>query len=78
VKKERRLMKESLSKSPTAGLARFITDLRYERIPSEVISYVKICILDTLGCALYGSTLPWGKNVVQFVKECGAWRVWKM
>ena len=67
-------MKEATSKSPTAGLARFITDLRYERIPSEVISHVKICILDTLGCALYGSTLPWGKIVVQFVKECGAGR----
>lgn len=67
-------MIEATSKSPTAGLARFITDLRYERIPSEVISHVKICILDTLGCALYGSTLPWGKIVVQFVKECGAGR----
>jgi 2-methylcitrate dehydratase PrpD len=67
-------MKEATSKSPTAGLARFITDLRYERIPSEVISHVKICILDTLGCALYGSTLPWGKIVVQFVKECGTGR----
>lgn len=67
-------MIEATSKSPTAGLARFITDLRYERIPSEVISHVKICILDTLGCALYGSTLPLGKIVVQFVKECGAGR----
>lgn len=67
-------MGEAHTESTTAEVARFISDLRYERIPSEVISHVKMCILDTLGCALYGSTLPWGKIVVQFVKECGAGR----
>jgi len=58
--------------SATAIIAQFVSNLRYENIPSAVISHVKLCILDTIGCALYGSTLPWGKTIIQFVKECGA------
>lgn len=57
--------------SPTARLADFVAGLEFQAIPPEVISRIKLCILDTLGCALYGSTLPWGKTIVQFVKECG-------
>lgn len=58
--------------SPTARLADFVAGLEFQAIPPEVIPRIKLCILDTLGCALYGSTLPWGKTIVQFVKECGA------
>lgn len=58
--------------SPTRQLAEFVTRLRFEAIPKGVISHLKLCILDTLGCALYGSTLPWGKTIIQFVKDCGA------
>ncbi|MFQ5849710.1 MAG: MmgE/PrpD family protein [Candidatus Binatia bacterium] len=62
------------TESPTAMIARFVADLSYESIPAEVISHIKLCILDTVGCALYGSTLPWGKIVIRFVKECGEGR----
>ncbi|MFQ5804704.1 MAG: MmgE/PrpD family protein, partial [Candidatus Methylomirabilales bacterium] len=67
-------MVEAHTQSPTATVARFIADLGYKRIPAEVISHIKLCILDTFGCALYGFTLPWGKMVIQFVKECGEGR----
>jgi|SRR5579875_175674 len=43
----------------TAGLAEFIARLRYEQIPSEVSARLKLLILDSLGCALFGSELPW-------------------
>lgn len=58
--------------SPTLQLADFVSRLRFEDVPTNVLSHVKLCILDTLGCALYGSTLPWGKTIIQFVKDCGA------
>lgn len=56
----------------TFQLAEFISRLQVESLPTEVISHVKLCILDTLGCALYGSTLPWGKTIIQFTKDCGS------
>ena len=68
---ETHLNKSSENQSPTAHLAQFVAGLEYKAIPSEVISHIKLCSLDTLGCALYGSTLPWGKTIIQFVKECG-------
>ncbi|MBI2999875.1 MAG: MmgE/PrpD family protein [Deltaproteobacteria bacterium] len=56
----------------TFQLAEFISRLQFESVPTEVIFHVKLCILDTLGCALYGSTLPWGKTIIQFTKDCGS------
>jgi 2-methylcitrate dehydratase PrpD len=55
----------------TRQLARYAVNLRYRDIPPEVISRVKDCLLDTITVALYGSTKPWSRSVVQFVKALG-------
>jgi len=57
--------------SPTRALAQFIAGFSYKNIPPEVVSHVKFCLLDSLGCALFGSTLPWGKIITSFTKELG-------
>jgi len=68
-------MKENPSQEPlTARLAEFVAGLEFDAIPPEVIARVKLCILDTLGCALYGSMLPWGRIIIEFVKGCGEGR----
>ena len=36
----------------TRGIADFVSGLRYEDIPAEVIARIKLLILDSLGCAL--------------------------
>ena len=43
----------------TRGIAEFAAGLTYGRIPAEVIARLKLLILDSLGCALYGTELPW-------------------
>ena len=43
----------------TRELASFVSRLRYDDIPVEVISKAKACTLDALGCMLFGSTLRW-------------------
>lgn len=48
-----------MADSPTAALAGFAAGLRYEDIPAPVVDHAKLCLLDTFGCGLYGSTLPW-------------------
>jgi aconitate decarboxylase len=43
----------------TRKVADFIAKLSYERIPAEIRERVKLLILDSLGCALYGANLEW-------------------
>ena len=57
--------------SPTRTLADYVSGLSYKKIPPEVISHIKLCVIDSLGCALFGSTLPWGKIITSFAKEMG-------
>ena len=55
----------------TKQLARYAVNLRYRDIPPEVIARAKDCLLDIITVALYGSTKPWSRTVVQFVKDQG-------
>jgi aconitate decarboxylase len=45
----------------TGGLAEFISGLRFERIPQEVATRLKLLMLDSLGCALFGAGLEWSR-----------------
>jgi aconitate decarboxylase len=57
--------------SPTRILAEYVAGLSYKDIPDEVVSHIKFCLVDSFGCALFGSTLPWGKIITSFAKELG-------
>jgi len=43
----------------TKGIAQFVSGLQFSDIPSEVIQRIKLLILDSLGCSLYGQKLEW-------------------
>jgi aconitate decarboxylase len=43
----------------TRRIAEFVSTLSYDRIPEEVIERIKLLILDSLGCAIYGAQLEW-------------------
>jgi aconitate decarboxylase len=43
----------------TRSIAEFVAGLSYEAIPREVIERIKLLILDSLGCAIYGANLEW-------------------
>ena len=45
----------------TRRLAEFAAALRFEDLPPAVVAHAKECLLDTLGCGLFGSTLPWSR-----------------
>ena len=49
----------------TRGIADFVAGLRYEAIPAEVIARIKLLVLDSLGCALFGAQLPWSRILLQ-------------
>ncbi|HZR60070.1 MAG TPA: MmgE/PrpD family protein [Xanthobacteraceae bacterium] len=43
----------------TRRIAEFVSGLTYEQIPAEVRERIKLLILDSLGCAIYGADLEW-------------------
>lgn len=45
----------------TQAVADFISALRYEDIPAEVLHRIKLLMLDSFGCALYGVKLEWAQ-----------------
>jgi len=55
----------------TQKLAHFASHLNYSDIPPRVRDHMKLCVLDTLGCGLFGSTLPWGKILSEFAVDLG-------
>jgi len=53
----------------TQKLARYALELNYKSIPEAALERAKACILDTLAVSLYGSTKPWSRTVVDFVRD---------
>jgi aconitate decarboxylase len=47
----------------TRRIAEFVAGLSYERIPADVRTRIKLLILDSLGCAIYGAPLEWCRIV---------------
>jgi len=43
----------------TRAIAQFVSGLTYDAIPQDVRERIKLLVLDSLGCALYGADLPW-------------------
>ncbi|OGA51463.1 MAG: 2-methylcitrate dehydratase [Betaproteobacteria bacterium RIFCSPLOWO2_12_FULL_62_58] len=63
----------------TRGIAEFVSGLRYEAIPGEVLTRIKLLILDSVGCGLYGADLEWSRILQRRLGEldttqaCAVW-----
>ncbi|WP_144107460.1 MmgE/PrpD family protein [Paraburkholderia sp. BCC1886] len=53
----------------TGAMAAFVADLQYEAIPAEVLARIKLLILDSLGCALFGAGLPWSRILADTLQQ---------
>src|SRR5580704_7269030 len=53
----------------TRGMAEFVAGLRYDQIPTEVIERIKLLMLDSLGCALYGVDLEWSRILLRTLTQ---------
>lgn len=58
----------------TRGIAEFVAGLRYEAIPQEVRDRIKLLMLDSFGCALYGVDLPWSRILLDTLTGLDATR----
>src|SRR5450631_3628606 len=72
-------MSGSSNNPHTRAIADFISHIKYEDIPADVIARIKLLILDSLGCALYGSDLEWSRILramlakLDTTKACRVW-----
>jgi 2-methylcitrate dehydratase PrpD len=41
-------------------LGRWVSGLKFTDIPPDVVGHIKACLLDSLGCGLFGAAQPWG------------------
>jgi 2-methylcitrate dehydratase PrpD len=57
--------------SATRELAAFAVALSYDDLPKPVVERLKSCILDALGCCVFGVTLPWTAMLIDLVREEG-------
>jgi len=63
----------------TRGIAEFVANLKYEAIPEEVRHRLKLLMLDSLGCALYGADLEWSRilqnklSAIDTTRSCAIW-----
>ena len=55
----------------TQRMASFITKAQFEDIPTPAVNLAKLCLLDAVGCAIYGTTRPLGKIFTGLVDELG-------
>ena len=54
----------------TKKLANFACQLNFEDIPPNVVTHMKRCLLDNVGCGLFGSTVPWSCMVRGVAEDC--------
>jgi aconitate decarboxylase len=57
--------------SATREVADFAVQLRYQDLPQDIIANAKRCILDSLGCGVYGADKPWTQSVARVVARLG-------
>ena len=55
--------KPPLAADATRELARFGAALEFADLPAAVVARIKLSLLDSLGCCLFGATLPWTRAV---------------
>ena len=55
----------------TRKLAEFTASLKFSDLPPAVVAHAKVLALDSIGCCLYGATLPWTRKVMGMVRDEG-------
>ena len=52
----------------TKTLAEFAVQLEFEKIPDNILKYLKLLFLDGIGCCIHGNTLEWTKTLKEVLK----------
>ncbi|MCT8140506.1 MmgE/PrpD family protein [Anaerobacillus sp. CMMVII] len=53
----------------TKKLAKFVYELEFDHLSSEVQEHLHFCLLDAIGCGIYGSTKHWSQKVIKTFED---------
>jgi aconitate decarboxylase len=56
----------------TRGLSEFIAELKFEDLPTDLVDWMKLLVLDTIGAGLLGAGMPWSIRMRKTVEEMEA------
>ena len=59
------------ARDPAGEYASFVTRIKYEDLPPELVDFLKRRLLDTLACWVAGSKQQGIPEVVEYARECG-------
>ena len=62
----------ALGHGATMQLARWVSALAYRDLPERTKQVVKLAILDTVGCGVYGYATPWTQALLKWAQAGGA------
>jgi aconitate decarboxylase len=66
------IMQTDMQELPiTRILSDYVSELSWNELGSEVIQHLKYCLLDSIGCGLFCSRLPWGSLTIEFGRSLG-------
>jgi len=68
-------MDANFTKTVAVELGEWVSGLTFADIPADVVEHIKTCLLDALGCGLFGAAQPWGViagNVAVAMSDGGA------
>jgi aconitate decarboxylase len=51
------------------AIAKFVSSLRLEDIPDKALKRIKILILDTIGCGIFGANLQWSNIIFETLSD---------
>jgi len=54
---------------PTREIASWVSRLQYSDLPPRTREVVRLALLDTLGCGVYGYSTPWARMLLQWAKS---------
>lgn len=60
---------QRVSNEHTQKIAEFVATLTYDEIPHDVRDRIKLLVLDSLGCGLYGANLQWAEILKDALAE---------
>jgi 2-methylcitrate dehydratase PrpD len=59
----------AMAAGATRQLSEFSSALRFDQLPAAVVDKAKTCVLDTLGCCIFGATLASMRKLAAMVSE---------
>lgn len=62
---------QTSAEAATERLAAYATTLRYDDIPPAVIERAKHCLIDAVGCVVFGQQFPWSQIVLAEASSSG-------